>query len=81
MTGTENVALIVGMGEASRISVKEFNDLFIHLLTLKHHFLVGLLTAFADKVCASCVFMCVVYVYVSVCVLCIYVYVYVSLVV
>jgi hypothetical protein len=50
-TGTENVPLISGLGAASKIALDEFDELFVHLLTLKCAFLKGLKEAFNDKVC------------------------------
>ena len=41
--GTENVALAVGLGEASVIALKEAYLMLIHLLTLKHRFIEALL--------------------------------------
>ena len=33
--GTENILLIVGLGEAARLAFEEMNELLIHMLTLK----------------------------------------------
>ena len=41
-TGTENVALIAGLGAASRLAREEADKLFMHMLTLKLRLIVRL---------------------------------------
>lgn len=47
--GTENTALIVGLGEASRISLVESAPLLLHMLHLKHRLIHTLLQRFPKK--------------------------------
>lgn len=44
--GTENVLLIVGIGEASRIAYNEAKEMMVHLLQLKERFVQSILKAF-----------------------------------
>lgn len=44
--GTENVILIVGLGEASRLAYEEERELLMHMLRLKRRLLAGI----ADKI-------------------------------
>ncbi len=49
--GTENVALVAGLGEASRLALEESGVLVMHLLYLKHCLITALLEGFtADEV-------------------------------
>jgi len=46
-SGTENVALVVGLGEASRLALEECSALLLHLLSLKLRLVTALVEGFA----------------------------------
>ena len=48
--GTENVALVAGLGEASRLALAESGSMLLHLLSLKHRLVSALLQGFAAEV-------------------------------
>lgn len=48
--GTENVALIAGLGKASEVALKEENELIFHMLKHKLRILIGLKNNFTESV-------------------------------
>lgn len=48
--GTENVALVTGLGAASRLAMEEGGQLLLHQLTLKQRLIAALVEGFAGEV-------------------------------
>jgi cysteine sulfinate desulfinase/cysteine desulfurase-like protein len=50
VTGTENVALAVGLGEASRLALQECGQVLLHMLTMKQRLIAALVDGFPKQV-------------------------------
>jgi cysteine sulfinate desulfinase/cysteine desulfurase-like protein len=50
VTGTENVALAVGLGEASRLALQECGQVLLHMLTMKQRLIAALVDGFLKQV-------------------------------